>query len=150
MNNERIKIWNRTRGNHGFVYHDGTNKTVLISPGSFIFIPIEEVYQTDASTKSFKKGILEIDKQYVELRQELGYDTDNPNALSEEEISKLLTKPGFMSKETKEKLSEIKEKHAQDKLIEVARKLDLPQSKIKFIEQITGRKVFNELIETEE
>jgi hypothetical protein len=42
------------------------------------------------------------------------------------------------------------EPHAFDKLIEVARKMDLPQSKVKFIEELTGMKVFDEMLEENE
>lgn len=144
MANKKVKVWNRTKGVHTFVFSDGIRQ-FPIAPGGFQLIPIEEIYFVNSMSKSFKKGILEIDPDETELLQELGYEIKSPNTYSEKELENLLK--GNFTKRVKEKLSNITELHAKRNLIETARKLDLSQSKVKTIEEITDMKVYDELLD---
>lgn len=142
---KKVKIWNRSKGHHTMVYQDGLRKISIPSGGS-AHVPLEEVYYTDSSTRSFKKGILEIDLTEKELREELGYSERNPASYTDKEIEELLK--GSLKKIT-DKLEGLQEFHAFQKIMDVARTLDLAQSKVKFLEELTGMKYDDELIEEE-
>lgn len=139
----KVKVWNRSNGIHHFVFTD-PNRITPIAPGGFQRIPIEEVYYVNVSSNSFRKGILEIDPSEIELLEELGYIERNPNAYTKEEFRKILS--GNLTKQVKDKLSQISEYHSKANLIEVAREMDLTQSKNKFIEKVTGMKIDDELL----
>jgi len=51
---------------------------------------------------------------------------------------------GSLTDSVKEELNKITERHACEKLIKIAREMDLPRSKVKFIENLTGMEVYNE------
>lgn len=143
----KVKVWNRTKGLHHFVFSDGIKK-LPIAPDGFQKIPVGEVYYVDQTSRSFKKGLLEIDSAEKELIKELGYENRNSNTLTPREIIILLN--GEIDENVKKKLSGINERHGKEKLINVARSMDLPHSKILFVESITGMKVYHELIQEEE
>lgn len=143
---KKVKVWNRTKGMHHMVFTD-SNRIIPIPAGSFQYIPVEEVYYVNSSSKSFSGGILEIDPSEVEILEELGYTERNPNAISVQEIEKLLE--GKLTNDAKEKLEGITEHHAKQKVIDVARDMDLNQSKVDFIEEVTGIEVTNEVIKAE-
>ena len=142
MYDRKVKIWNRTKGIHHFVFSDG-KRIFPIAPGGFSLVPLEEIYYVNSTSKSFSKGLLEIDASEKELLQELGYEKRSANSYTKKEFEKILS--GNLTKAVKEELSQINQKHAKENLIEVARSLDLTQSKYKFVEEITGMQVFNEL-----
>jgi hypothetical protein len=147
MSEERkVKVWNRTKGIHDFVFQD-KRKIVSIRPGWFTKIPLDEIYHVNNSSRSFKKGLLEIDPLEKEILEELGYEKRSPNVYSDDEIRKLLT--GNFTKDVKEELSQITERHAKERLIEITRSLDLSRSKYKFIEDVTGMEIYNEIIDSE-
>jgi hypothetical protein len=142
----KVKVWNRTKGLHHFVFSDG-KRVFPIAPGGFTKVPLDEIYYVNSTSKSFSKGLLEIDSEEKELLEELGYAKRSPNVFTPQEIKDLLSRN--LDKKTKEILSQITERHAKDKLIEVARTMDLTHTKIKFIEEITGMTVFNELTDND-
>jgi hypothetical protein len=140
---KKIKVWNRTKGIHYIVFSDGLRK-FPIAAGGFNLIPIEEVYFINSTSRSFSKGLLEIDPLEKELLIELGYDKRSPNTYTPKEMEKLLN--NSFNKNTKEIIKNITERHAKEILIGAARKLDLSQSKVDFIEEVTGMEVYNELL----
>lgn len=146
MSDRKIKVWNRSKGHHDFICSD--KKVVPIPAGGYAKITEDEIHYNNQLAKSFKKRILEIDPSEKELLEELGYENRNANAYSPEELTKLLS--GTLTDKVKKELSEITERHAKDKLIDVARNMDLPFSKIQFIEDLTGMTVYNEFIKEEQ
>lgn len=139
MSDKRVKVYNRTKGGHTFVFSDGIRR-IRIPAGGFQLIPIEEVYYVNATSKSFKKGILEIDPNEEELIRELGYEIRNVNSYTVEEFKNLLK--GNFTKGVKDKLQQVTEKFAKDKLLTACRQMDLPKTKVKFIEEVTGVDVY--------
>ena len=147
MEDKKIKIWNRSNGIHHFVFSD-PNRITPIAPGGFQKVPIEEIYHVNVNSRSFQRGILEVDSSEVELLEELGYVQRSVNAYSTKEFEKLLT--GNLTKSAKDMLAQVTEHHAKLNLIEVARSIDLTQSKIEFIEKVTGMKIYDEMLKEDE
>lgn len=143
---QMIKVWNRTHGIHGFRYSNPLI-VVPVPPQGFQMIPLMEVYYANSMGRAFSKGILEIDPQHKELRQELGYEQRDPNTLSDIEMKELLTK---FDKDAKETLEQLNQSHAFARLVEVAREMDLSRTKVRFVEDLTGMTVDDELLETVE
>jgi hypothetical protein len=137
----KVKVYNRTKGTHYFVCSD-TNRIIPITRDGYQPVPLNELYHVNATSKSFSKGLLEIDQSEKELLQELGYAVRSANTFSIAEFEKLIT--GSLSKAVKERLSEVTEHHSKEKLVEAARKYDLPRSKIDFIEKVTGMVVYDD------
>ena len=143
---KKVKVWNRTKGVHYVVFQDKL-RSFPIPPGGSIKIPVDEIYYINNSSRSFSKGLLEIDQSEKSLLEELGYVKRSPNVYSENELRSLLD--GSLTDSIKEELSKITERHACEKLIKIAREMDLPRSKVKFIENLTGMEVYNEFTDEE-
>jgi len=143
---KKVKVWNRTKGVHYIVFQDKL-RSFPIPAGGSIKVPIDEIYYVNNSSRSFSKGLLEIDQSEKSLLEELGYTKRSPNVYSENELRSLLD--GNLTDSVKEELNKITERHACEKLIKIAREMDLPRSKVKFIENLTGMEVYNEFTDEE-
>ncbi|MMZ63777.1 hypothetical protein D1872_260530 [compost metagenome] len=74
----------------------------------------------------------------------MGLSTDIPDAITEEDIKNLFK---LSAQKLKTELAKITEKHAQDKVVQVAKDADLQTSKLKVIKEAFGVEMLEEVDE---
>lgn len=114
-------------------------RELVIRPKSFLFIEQDEVQYIDSVSKLFKEGIIYCED--TKVMEEMGHE-NNPNLITEEEIKKALA---LSVSKIKEAFKDIEAKHTIDKIVEIVKKSDLTQSKIKAIEELFNVKIFEDL-----
>ena len=132
---DSIKVKNGNQYNVGLLCQKW-NKHRAVKPGSFIYLNEEEVRELDSDYDLFSSGELTIDD--AEINTALGYVDKNPNILTDKDVENIfkLTAP-----QIKEKLVDVTEMFAFNRIFDVAKKSDLSVSKLKAVEEIVGRKI---------
>lgn len=132
---ENIKVVNNNGFHVGLRCYDW-HKDREVKPYGFIYLTEKEVFEIDGNTPYFKDGTLVILDE--EVKTGLGYEEKNPNAITEEEILEIFK---HIPLKMKKELSGITEDFAKGKILELAKKSDLSPSKLKIVEEITGKKI---------
>lgn len=139
----KVKVRNDNNFNVGIRFEDGTHRELVFRSG--VVLPMEktDVMNIDATSKLFKRGILTIEED-DEVIEEIGIEKDNPNAITIEEIEKIL-KMG--SNQIRTALKDVTAKHAIDKVIKVATdpETNLPASKTKVLNDMYGINLFEDM-----
>ena len=113
----------------GLKLMDGIRE-VVVHPNSFVFLEENDVYYINNMCRLFREKTLFIDDE--EINETLGYDKDY---LTNEKIKHLLSKS---PKDIKKVVEENNYKHIKDRIVNVAKDMDLPASKLRIIEEATG------------
>jgi len=152
MSNEKIKVWNRTRHAHDFVFSDSSpqrERKMRIAPQGHAWVPEDEVYYVHSSSRTFSEGLLEIDSMHKELLESLGIEGRSPNTYSIKEFKNILK--GNVTKEFKNIISGITERHAVENLVLACRDKDiamnLNRAKQTFIEKELDIRIFDDEFE---
>lgn len=143
---KKVKVFNRNKFNVGIILMDGIRQ-MNINPNSFVIIDEDEVYYINSISSLFRKSILTVEDEEVNLN--LGFVEKNPNVITEQEIEELLKGNHLKMKKN---LGMLTEKHVKDRVYEVAKKIakDLTGAKLKFIEEFTGKTIEVENIENDD
>lgn len=139
----KIKVYNRNSYDYGVVFADGI-RSQNIRAGSFLPMEEDDIYFLDSISSTFREKHLIIDEKdsrAKEIYQNLGFVNEDDKVLSKEDIEKLL-KGAFAT--MKAELEKIEEPHLRYQVYEVAKTMDLPASKIKFVEEYSGQKLLEE------
>lgn len=116
-------------------------KDMLVPANSFQMVEEDEIYFTNSVCRLFRQGTIYVDNEEIMLN--MGYGEKNLNTISDEEIIKLLK-----GKQTDlEKTLKSMERFAYQKVVMVAKTLDLPYGKLQVIEKITGIPIIAEMEE---
>jgi hypothetical protein len=107
------------------------NREMVVHPGSFVILDANNISYLNNMCTLFRKGVLIVEDN--EINEFLGLDKSYN--VSDEEIKDILKKSANIIKIKMEALSE---KHILDRFVNIAKDLDLPASKLKVIEDITG------------
>lgn len=141
------KVFNNNPFSVGIKFENDRGREVVIKgkkpqakAASFVMLEEDDILYVDSVSSLFSNGVIYIDDQ--DMLEKMGYIEKNPNTISDEDIEKLLK---AKNPSLKKEIKEITAPHAQDKVIEHAKKMDLPQSKIKILEDEFGKKIFEEL-----
>lgn len=137
---KKIKVINDNKFDIGLSINIGSPRKTVVKAKSFIQLEQDEVYYIDSTSRTFRDGYLRIED--VETKEMMGQAEENPNAISEEEIEKLLA--GNIQKMKKE-LKEITSKHAIDKVISKAKDMDLTAGKLKIIQEVFEVDIFEDV-----
>lgn len=138
MSDIKYKVWNENKYDHGIVYPDGV-RNQNVKPGSFALLTEDEIYFINSISRTFSGKHLTVKEQHI--LENLGLATPESKAFSDLEIIELLKgNPMKMKKE----LGKITENNQKYRVYDIAKTLDLPASKIKFIEEFTGHNVLSE------
>lgn len=129
MSDKKIRIINPNRFMVGLKLMDGIRE-VVVHPNSFVFLEENDVYYINNMCRLFREKTLFIDDE--EINETLGYDKDY---LTNEKIKHLLSKS---PKDIKKVVEENNYKHIKDRIVNVAKDMDLPASKLRIIEEATG------------
>lgn len=129
MSDKKIRIINPNRFMVGLKLMDGIRE-VVVHPNSFVFLEENDVYYINNMCRLFREKTLFIDDE--EINDTLGYDKDY---LTNEKIKHLLSKS---PKDIKKVVEENNYKHIKDRIVNVAKDMDLPASKLRIIEEATG------------
>jgi len=138
--NKKIKVVNDNKFDYGLSINIGSPKKIVVKAKAFVTLDQDEVYYIDSTSRTFRDGFLRVKDE--ETKQGMGQDAENPNAITTEEVEKLLT--GNIQKMKKE-LKEIKSKHAIDKVIDKAKELDLTTGKLKIIKELFDVDIFEDV-----
>jgi len=129
VSDKKIRIINPNRFMVGLKLMDGIRE-VVVHPNSFVFLEENDVYYINNMCRLFREKTLFIDDE--EINETLGYDKDY---LTNEKIKHLLSKS---PKDIKKVVEENNYKHIKDRIVNVAKDMDLPASKLRIIEEATG------------
>jgi hypothetical protein len=131
----KIKVSNPNTFIYGIKLMDGVRE-MIVKPKSFVLLDEDEVYYLDSTSRTFRDGFLVIEDENV--KEQMGQTEANPNVLSDEEIEKIL-KGNFLK--MKSELGKIHVQHVLNRVAEIALTLDLPMSKLKFVQEITNKEL---------
>jgi len=140
----KYKVYNYNKYSYGIKLMDGVREVVVPphngkTPG-FILLDEDEIYYLNSiSPRTFKEGYLITEEQ---LMENMGYLKENKLAFTDEEIENLL-KSNINKMKTE--LKKFEGKHMFDRIIRIAKKIDLPVSKLKVIEEVTGVQFIEEI-----
>lgn len=101
----------------GFKYSDGTNREVVLKPGTTRNVDEITIQNIDATTVLFKHGFLTIVAEDKEVVAELGIEKDNPNALTMDKAREIMQYP---RQDLEKALAKITQTHAKKKMIQAA------------------------------
>lgn len=134
------KITNDNPFNVGIKFENEASREINVRGKSFVMMSENDILYVDSVSKLFRNGILTLSNE--ELMVKMGYMEKSPNAISDDEIEKLFK--GTPAKIKKE-LEQIDAKHAVEKIVNYAKKEDLPQSKLKLIKEVLNVEIFEEI-----
>jgi hypothetical protein len=126
---KKVRITNPNKCLVGLRFMDGREQAV--HPGSFVILDANNVSYINNMCTLFKKGVLIIEDN--EINEFLGLDKSYN--VTDEEIRDIL---GKSAKIIQGKMEALSEKHILDRFVNIAKEFDLPASKLKVIEDITG------------
>jgi hypothetical protein len=126
---KKVRVINPNKSLVGLRLMDG--REIVVHPGSFVILDANNISYLNNMCTLFRKGVLVIEDN--EINEFLGLDkTYN---VTDEEIKEIL---GKSAKIIQAKMEALNEKHILDRFVIIAKDLDLPASKLKVIENITG------------
>ena len=129
MLDKKVRVTNPNKFLVGLRLMD--NREMVVHPGSFVILDANNISYLNNMCTLFRKGVLIVEDN--EINEFLGLDKSYN--VSDEEIKDILKKSANIIKIKMEALSE---KHILDRFVNIAKDLDLPASKLKVIEDITG------------
>lgn len=136
----KVKVKNNNKFNVGVRFENEANREVTIKAKTFLFLGEDDIQYINAVSNLISDGILSVED--VDVMQSMGYVKKSPNAITDEEIEKLFK---LSATKLKVELEKIDAKHAIDKIVELAKKEDLPQSKLKIIKEVLNIEIFEEI-----
>lgn len=140
----KYKVFNNNNFNIGIRYENQPNREQIIRAKSFVLMEEDDIYYVDSASTLFKKGIIFLEDE--DMLEKMGYTEKNPNTISEKEIKEIFR---MSNGKMKAELKKLDAKHAFDKVIDVARKTDLPQSKLKIISDVIPNIEVSDLVDEE-
>lgn len=141
----KIKVVNHNSFDHGLVINlAGEPRRIVVKRNSFIMLEKDEVYQIDSTSRTFRDGFLRIESE--EVKEEIGQVEENPNDLTKEEIEKLLAEH---PKKIEKELANISALHVRNKIVDVAKTMDLTAGRLKAIKDSFGVDVFADVTDNE-
>ena len=130
MLDKKVRITNPNKFMVGLKLMDGIRE-VVVHPNSFVILDANDAFYINNMCTLFKKGVIFIEDN--EINEFLGLD--KIYNVTDAEIKEIL---GKSAKVIQEKMEALSEKHILDRFVNIAKDLDLPASKLKVIEDITG------------
>lgn len=137
---KKVKVINDNKFDYGLSINIGSPRNVVVKAKAFVHLDQDEIYYIESTSRTFRDGFLRIED--TETKEVLGQVEDNPNAITDEDIEKLLT--GNIQKMKKE-LSSITSKHAIDRVVDKAKSLDLTTGKLKIIKEVFDVDIFEDV-----
>jgi len=148
--NTTLRVYNRCKYDIGVILLSG--RDVNISAGNFIRMSVDDIMHIEGLCRNRKffsaKMLVPVDNNGKELTLEDidgytdTYTEENQHHYSEEELEKELRKP-FKSFEAF--IKKVEDPSELDAVIRVAKKMDLPQSKMKVLQaRVPGRDLLDE------
>ena len=131
----KIKVYNDNKYNFGVVFPDGVRQA-NVRAGSFILMDEDEIYFLHSISRAFSGKHLNVKEQHI--LENMGLAEPEDKAFTEEELINILKGNNLKMQKELEKITEENQKY---RVYDIAKTLDLPASKIKFIEEFTGRNV---------
>jgi len=130
----KVKVFNRNKFDIGVKLINPVREQNIKS-GSFTIMDEDDIYYLDTICTLFKRGMLVVDDENVNLQ--LGFMEKSSNIKTEDEIKNILT-GNFLK--MKKDLSLITEAHTKDLVYNVAKSIgnELSGSKLKYIAEFCG------------
>lgn len=135
----KFKVENNNNFTVGIRYENNGTE-INIRPNTHVLMSEEDILYVNSVSKLFERGVLLTKDQ--DALEKMGYIEQNSNSLSVEEAVKLLE---LGNAKLKLELKKITEKHAIDKIITAAKKVDLSMAKIKIINDALDIKIQEDL-----
>lgn len=138
MSDVKYRIDNKNKYDFGIVFPDGI-RSQNVKAGSFALLTEDEIYYLHSISRAFTGKHLTVKEPHI--LENLGLVDESSKSLTDEEILNIL-KGNPMS--MKKRLSEITEENQKYRVYVLAKDLDLPKSKLQFIEEFTGKTLMGE------
>lgn len=134
----KYKVYNYNRYPYGLRLMDGVREMAVPAHNGkiagFVLLDEDEIYYLNSiSPRTFRDGYLTTEPQ---LMENMGYSVEVQTVWSDDEIEALLKGNVNKIKTELKKLSG--GKHITDRILHISKRLDLPMSKLKVIEEAIG------------
>lgn len=138
----KYKVYNDNRFSVGIRFENEVNREITIKKNTSLPMSQDDILYAESAGQLFSKGKLTVKDQ--EMLEMMGLSTDIPDAITEDEIKNLFK---LSAQKLKTELAKITEKHAQDKVVQIAKDADLQTSKLKVIKEAFGVEMLEEVDE---
>jgi hypothetical protein len=141
----KVKVVNHNGFDYGLVINlSGEPRRITVKKNSFIMLEKDEIYQIDSTSRTFRDGFLRLESE--EVKEEIGQVDENPNDLTKEEIEVILSEH---PKKIEKQLADISALHVRNKIVDVAKEMDLTAGRLKVIKEAFGVDVFADATDNE-